>query len=189
MKRNFRKPLVIMTPKSLLRHRLAVSSVTELANGTFQPVLDEAAAPAGSRGVDPDHISRLVLCSGKVYYELFAERERRQCTTVALIRVEQLAPLPVESLRDILARYAQVEDVVWVQEEPRNMGAWSFMHEHLPALLQPRQSLRYVGRKAQASPATGLQRSHQQEQAAILDQALTLSVEEHSLSLSGPKAS
>lgn len=174
MKRSFRKPLVIMTPKSLLRHQLAVSSVAELANGSFQPILDERAAPTGSLGADHDHASRLVLCSGKVYYELFAERERRRCKEVALIRVEQLFPLCVDPLKELLARYAHVEDVVWVQEEPRNMGAWSFMHEHLPALLQPGQSLRYVGRRAQASPATGLQKNHQQEQAAVLDQALTL---------------
>lgn len=174
MKRSFRKPLVIMTPKSLLRHKLAVSSVAELAHGSFQPILDERASPARSLGADPDQVSRLVLCSGKIYYDLFAEREQRRSNQVAIARVEQLFPLCAEPFRDLLVRYMHVEDVVWVQEEPRNMGAWSFMHGHLPALLQPSQSLRYVGRKAQASPATGLQKSHQQEQAAVLDQALTL---------------
>jgi len=166
MKRDFRKPLVVMTPKSLLRHRLAVSSVADLAEGTFHEVLDEAAT------LDPQGVTRLLLCSGKVYYDLLAERERRGRTDAAVVRVEQLYPLPDEAVTAVLARYERATDVAWVQEEPRNMGAWGFMHEHLPALLRPDQSLRYAGRDAQATPAVGAQKIHQQEQAELLEQAL-----------------
>jgi 2-oxoglutarate dehydrogenase E1 component len=172
MKRSFRKPLVVMTPKSLLRHRLAVSSVADLAEGGFHEVLDESAAPVASAVSDPRQVTRLLLCSGKVYYDLVSERERRQCHNVAIVRVEQLYPLPEEALQEIFTRYEHTADVVWVQEEPRNMGAWSFMHEYLPPLLCPHQSLRYVGRTAQASPAVGLQKVHQQEQSALLETAL-----------------
>lgn len=172
MKRSFRKPLVVMTPKSLLRHRLAVSSVADLAEGGFHEVLDESAAPVALAVSDPRQVTRLLLCSGKVYYDLVSERERRQCHNVAIVRVEQLYPLPEEALQEIFTRYEHAADVVWVQEEPRNMGAWSFMHEYLPPLLRPHQSLRYVGRTAQASPAVGLQKVHQQEQSALLETAL-----------------
>jgi 2-oxoglutarate dehydrogenase E1 component len=166
MKRNFRKPLVVMTPKSLLRHRLAVSSTVDLAEGTFREVLDDTAS------LDPRHVTRLLLCSGKVYYDLLAEREQRGSAETAIVRVEQLYPLPDEELTEVLVRYKYATDVVWVQEEPRNMGAWSFIHEHLPALLRPGQSLRYVGRDEQAAPAVGSQKIHQQEQAALVAEAL-----------------
>ena len=166
MKRSFRKPLVIMTPKSLLRHRLAVSSVTDLVEGSFHEVLDD------STTADPQQVAHVLLCSGKVYYDLLAEREQRQRSDVAIVRVEQLYPFPDEQLIEILTRYEQATDIVWVQEEPRNMGAWSFMYERLPTLLRPRQALRYAGRKPQASPATGSQRLHHQEQAALVEQAL-----------------
>ncbi|MBI3301759.1 MAG: 2-oxoglutarate dehydrogenase E1 component [Deltaproteobacteria bacterium] len=167
MKRNFRKPLVVMTPKSLLRHRLAVSSVEDLAEGSFHEILDETAP------IDPWQVTRLLLCSGKVYYDLLAERERRGRADAAIVRIEQLYPLPDEVLTELLVRYERAKDVVWVQEEPRNMGAWSFMQERLQALLRSRQSLWYAGRDAQASPAVGSQKIHQQEQAAVLEQALT----------------
>ncbi|MBI3801124.1 MAG: hypothetical protein HY268_29655, partial [Deltaproteobacteria bacterium] len=168
MKRDFRKPLVVMTPKSLLRHRLAVSSVQDLAEGTFQEVVDEASP------LDPQQITRLLLCSGKVYYDLLTERERRGRADIAIIRVEQLYPFPAEELLEVLARYQRATEVVWVQEEPRNMGAWSFMYERVPTLLRPSQSLRYVGRHEQAAPAVGSQKIHQQEQTALLDQALAV---------------
>jgi 2-oxoglutarate dehydrogenase E1 component len=174
MKRNFRKPLVVMTPKSLLRHRLAVSSVADLAEGGFHEVLDEDAAPAGTPRVDPQHVSRLLLCSGKVYYDLLPEREKVQRADIAIVRVEQLYPFPDEHLGRILSRYERATDVVWVQEEPRNMGAWGFMLDRLPALLRPHQSLRYVGRDKQASPATGSQKIHQQEQAELVARALAV---------------
>ncbi len=166
MKRDFRKPLVVMTPKSLLRHRLAVSSVTDLAEGAFHEVLEEPANP------DPRQVTRLLLCSGKVYYDLLAERERRGRANTAIVRIEQLYPFPTEELTETLTRYERAMDIVWVQEEPHNMGAWSFMYEHVPTLLRPGRSLRYAGRNAQAAPAVGSQKIHQQEQAALLEQAL-----------------
>jgi 2-oxoglutarate dehydrogenase E1 component len=166
MRRDFRKPLAVMTPKSLLRHRLAVSSVTDLAEGSFHEVLDDPATLA------PQQVTHLLLCSGKVYYDLLTERERHGTSAAAIVRVEQLYPFPDEELSEVLNRYAHATDVVWVQEEPRNMGSWSFVHEHLPALLRPGQSLRYAGRREQAAPAVGSQKIHQQEQATLLAKAL-----------------
>jgi 2-oxoglutarate dehydrogenase E1 component len=168
MKRDFRKPLVVMTPKSLLRHKLAVSSVTDLADGMFREVIDESVA------ISPDHVKRVLFCSGKVYYDLFAERERRQLTDTALVRIEQLYPFPRKVVRDVLQRYAKAKAVAWVQEEPRNMGAWGFVLENLSTLLFPDLSLRYIGRGAQASPAVGAQKIHQQEQMHLVEQALAV---------------
>jgi 2-oxoglutarate dehydrogenase complex dehydrogenase (E1) component-like enzyme len=165
MKRDFRKPLIVMTPKSLLRHRLAVSSVADLAEGAFHEVLDEPAPLA------PARVTRLLLCSGKVYYDLLTEREQRGLTDVTITRVEQLYPFPAEELNEVVTRYQQAAEVVWVQEEPRNMGSWSFVHERLSPLLRSGQSLRYAGRDEQASPAVGSQKIHQQEQLELIDQA------------------
>jgi 2-oxoglutarate dehydrogenase E1 component len=172
MKRKFRKPLVVMTPKSLLRHKLAISSVTELVDGAFHEVLAETAAPKTIVTVKAAEVHHLLFCSGKVYYDLLVERERRQQSDAAIIRLEQLYPFPEKQLQAVFDRYPQAKDVVWVQEEPRNMGAWTFVSERLPALLRAAQSLRYAGRNAQASPAVGFQKIHQQEQMALVDQAL-----------------
>jgi 2-oxoglutarate dehydrogenase E1 component len=172
VKRDFRKPLVVMTPKSLLRHKLAVSPVADLADGAFYEVLDEPTAPPTAVTVDAAKVKHVLCCSGKVYYDLIAERERRQQSDVAIVRLEQLYPFPIKQLQAVFARYPQAQDVVWVQEEPRNMGAWTFIHEHLPSLLQGQQRLRYAGRNAQASPAVGFQKVHQQEQTALLNLAL-----------------
>jgi 2-oxoglutarate dehydrogenase complex dehydrogenase (E1) component-like enzyme len=117
-------------------------------------------------------VKQLLLCSGKVYYDLLAEREKRGRSDVAIVRLEQLYPLPERHLTEVLNRYAQANDVVWVQEEPRNMGAWTFMLEHLSPLLRSRQTLRYAGRRAQASPAVGYQKIHQQQQTQLLNEAL-----------------
>src|SRR5262249_51615903 len=173
VRRDFRKPLIVFTPKSLLRHKLAVSSVVDLAEGTFHEILDEAAAPVTAVRINASKVKHLLLCSGKVYYDLLIERERGRHEENAIVRVEQLYPFPQQALLEILACYPQAKDVAWVQEEPRNMGAWTFIHEHLPALLRADQSLRYAGRNAQASPAVGFQKVHQQEQSALLSQALT----------------
>ena len=172
MKRDFRKPLVVMTPKSLLRHKLAVSPVADLTDGTFHEVLDERFAPPTAVTVDAVKVKHVLCCSGKVYYELLAERERRQQSDVTIVRLEQLYPFPVKQLQELFAHYPQACDVVWVQEEPRNMGAWMFIHEYLPSLLQEKQTLRYAGRNPQASPAVGFQKIHQQEQSALIDLAL-----------------
>jgi 2-oxoglutarate dehydrogenase E1 component len=164
MRRTFRKPLIVMTPKSLLRHKLAVSSVADLTDGRFFEVMDEA------HSLDPKCVTRLRFCSGKVYYDLATERERKQLTDTAIVRIEQLYPFPRQAVEEVLKRYPKATDVAWVQEEPRNMGAWGFMVEYLAALVPP--SLRYIGRTAQASPAVGAQKIHQQEQARLVEQAL-----------------
>ncbi len=172
VKRDFRKPLVVMTPKSLLRYKLAVSPVADFVDGVFHEVLDEPSAPPTAVTVDAAQVKHVLCCSGKVYYDLIAERERRQQRDVVIVRLEQLYPFPAQQIQAVFARYPQAQDVVWVQEEPRNMGAWTFIHEHLPSLLQGQRMLRYAGRNAQASPAVGFQKVHQQEQTALLNLAL-----------------
>jgi 2-oxoglutarate dehydrogenase E1 component len=160
--RSFRKPLVIMSPKSLLRHKRAISRLQDFTSGHFQEVLD-----------DPDGLPNaevLLFCSGQVYYDLLQERERRHATGTAIIRIEQLYPFPEPQLRAVLDRHTQFQTAVWVQEESRNRGAWSFMREYMPAILG-RKTLRYAGRKASASPATGSFTQHQRELAAILNEA------------------
>jgi len=157
----FRKPLVLMTPKSLLRHTLAVSGLKDLTTGSFLEVLD-----------DPDKIKspeRLIFCSGKIFYELLQERRDKKATDTAIIRIEQLFPFPLEQLQKVLQPFKTIQKWRWVQEEPQNMGAWSFISPRLEPLLT--HSLEYVGRKASASTATGYPDLYKKEQAAILDKA------------------
>jgi len=161
-----RKPLVVFTPKSLLRLPAAVSTLDELVTGTFREVLDDV-EPA-----DPASVQRLVVCSGKVYYELAAFRAEAGAANVALARVEQFYPFPKDSLTALLAKYADVRDVVWAQEEPKNMGAWSFFAERAAECLQPDQKLRYVGRPRASSPATGSHKRHVVEQQALATEAI-----------------
>jgi 2-oxoglutarate dehydrogenase E1 component len=165
MHRTFRKPLVIMSPKSLLRHRLAVSPLDAFTSGTFEPVLSEVDA------IDPSAVRRVVLCTGKVYYDLLVARREREIHDVALVRVEQLYPFAAPELGAELRRYSAAAEVYWTQEEPRNMGAWTFMESRLRPLLAGRE-LAYVGRDEAASPATGSYKLHQTEQAEIVDRAL-----------------
>ncbi|MDQ3733759.1 MAG: multifunctional oxoglutarate decarboxylase/oxoglutarate dehydrogenase thiamine pyrophosphate-binding subunit/dihydrolipoyllysine-residue succinyltransferase subunit, partial [Actinomycetota bacterium] len=156
------RPLIVMTPKSLLRHKAAVSSVAEFTEGRFFPVLDDP----GVRGepLDRAAVTRVLLCSGKVAYDLGAERDRRRAGTVALLRVEQLYPLPIGEINDVLATYPNATDLVWVQEEPANMGSWPFMALHLSEGLPEGSSLRRISREAAASPATGSHSIHDREQ-------------------------
>ena len=160
-----KRPLIVMTPKSLLRHPRATSPVRDLASGSFQRVIDDAAA-------DPARVRRLVLCTGKVYYDLVAAREKATVDDVALVRVELLYPFPAEELRDVFTRYAPECEVAWVQEEPRNMGAWLHMSTRLEALLEGRRP-RYVGRPDRASPAEGYANTHEQEQQRIVREAIS----------------
>ncbi len=165
--RNYRKPLVVMTPKSLLKHRLAVSTVDDLANGTFHPVIDD------ERIKDRSQVKRIVLCSGKVYYELFQTLEDLEEQRIAVIRLEQLYPFPAEELRAALDSYGEkAMDLVWCQEEPRNMGAWQHIVECLEDVTEVRP--RYVGRRRSASPATGSKKVHKKEQSALVEEATTL---------------
>jgi 2-oxoglutarate decarboxylase len=164
-----RRPLIAFTPKSLLRHKAAVSDVDEFTSGTFQPVLgDPAVTRSGGElhSLDPAKVRRVLLCSGKIYYELAAARADRQRTDVAIVRLEQLYPLPVEALRGELARYPQAE-LVWVQEEPANQGAWPFIALNLPEHLAGRPLLRAT-RRASASPAVGSQSVHEAQQRDVV---------------------
>ncbi len=160
-----RKPLVVFTPKSLLRHKLCVSSVEDFTTGTFSPVLPDGAAPA------PEQVKRVLLCSGKVYYDLFQARQERGVTDTAIVRLEQLYPMPAAEVRAALAQYPNAEDFAWVQEEPANQGAWSFVAlnllEHLDGL-----RLRRISRPAAAAPAVGSAKMHEVEQSALIEAAL-----------------
>jgi 2-oxoglutarate dehydrogenase E1 component len=170
--RNYRKPLVIMSPKSLLRFRPSFSPLAELVDGGFQRVIDDPRLPGGE-GPLPG-ITRVLLCSGKVYYDLDAAREQQGRRDVAIVRVEQLYPFDRtgEAIEAALARYPEARDLRWVQEEPRNMGAWHFM---LPRLLElaPDRKLRFVGRPESASPATGSSEAHKMEVAQLLADAFS----------------
>ncbi len=163
MRRNFRKPLVLMTPKSLLRHKLAVSPIEELTDGRFQEVLDDT-------HVDPAKVRRVLLCSGKVYYDLVERRADLEAADAAVVRVEQFYPFPVQPLERVLARYRKAREWVWVQEESLNMGGWAFMEPRLRAL---GHAPKYVGRDASASPATGSRQIHLREQRELVEAALT----------------
>ena len=168
--RNFRKPLILMTPKSLLRHKLAVSKLADFSGDSyFQRVIPETEA------LDGKAVKRVVLCTGKVYYDLYEERQKRSLTDVALVRVEQLYPFPGDALAAELKKYPQAE-VIWCQEEPQNMGAWTFADRRIEAVLtglgQKAQRPVYVGRPDAAAPATGLLKRHNAEQAKLVDEAL-----------------
>jgi 2-oxoglutarate dehydrogenase E1 component len=163
-------PLVIMTPKSLLRHPLAGAKLEELAHGTFQPVIDDQMALAHA-----DTIKRLVLCTGKMAIDLLAHESRPQAEDVAIVRVELLYPFPENELAQVLANYQHLREIVWVQEEPRNMGAWSYMSPHLAALvgrLDSNMTVQVLARSEQSSPATGITDVYQAEQQEIIAAAL-----------------
>jgi 2-oxoglutarate dehydrogenase E1 component len=160
--------LIVFTPKSLLRHPRAVSALHDFTSGGFTEILSDPGA------TDNASISRVVFCSGKIYYDLLAAREERKVDHVALLRVEQLYPFAADQARDLLARYSPSAEVVWAQEEPRNMGPWHVLREYIQPLLgETRREVRYVGRSESASPATGSGKRHQQEQAEIVNDALT----------------
>lgn len=159
------RPLIVMSPKSLLRLPAAASTVDELVNGAFQTVIDDTAT-------DPDAVRRIVLCSGKFYYDLTAAERSPE---VALVRVEELYPFPTESLERVLARYTNLSEVIWAQEEPRNMGALSYIGPRLRVTVPRTIPLRHVSRPERASPAEGKASAHKTEQARLVEQALTLS--------------
>ncbi|MEO6226319.1 MAG: 2-oxoglutarate dehydrogenase E1 component [Thermomonas sp.] len=165
MRMSTRKPLVVMTPKSLLRHKLAVSTLDDLANGTFQRLIPDTTSSSKK-------VRRVVLCSGKVYYDLFEEAQKQGIKDVAVVRVEQLYPFPREQLVAELKRHASAKEVMWCQEEPQNQGAWYQIQHHLRACLQPSQVLDYAGRARSPSPAAGHMAEHVAEQAALVADAL-----------------
>ncbi|WP_455481962.1 2-oxoglutarate dehydrogenase E1 component [Bartonella sp. B35(2025)] len=179
IKRDFRKPLILMTPKSLLRHKRAVSSLNEMGLETnfHRLLLDDAECVKNSviKLKKDNKIRRVVLCTGKVYYDLYEEREKRGADDIYLLRVEQLYPFPAKVLVNVLSRFLQAE-IVWCQEEPKNMGAWSFIEPYLEWVLTHINAqysrARYAGRPASASPATGLMAKHLEQLAAFLEDAL-----------------
>jgi len=180
VRRPFRKPLILMTPKSLLRHKLCVSKMSEMATGsTFHRVLWDDGDPnlGGSLPEDNKKIKRVVLCTGKVYFDLFEEREKRGLKDVYIMRVEQPYPFPFHVMKQEMARFAHAE-IVWCQEEPKNMGAWTFIAPRIEQVLgdvdaKSKKPI-YAGRAEAASPATGLASQHKIEQQTLVDQALTV---------------
>ncbi len=162
-------PLVVLTPKSLLRHPLVASTPMELAEGRFRSVIDDSEARQRASSV-----RRLVLCSGKVYVDLVSSERRQSSSHVAICRVEQLAPFPRVALREVLDAYPSLEEVVWLQEEPENMGAWDWVRGQLEETIEERFSLRYIGRVRSASPSEGSGAWHQINQRKLVDEAFTL---------------
>lgn len=163
------RPMVVFTPKSLLRAKAAVSPVSDFTDETFRPVLPDPGV--GGEPLDDAAVRRVLLCSGKVTYDLFAQRETDGTADTAVVRVEQLYPLPAEQIREALERYPNASDVVWVQEEPANMGAWQFMAVNLPEHLPSGRSLRRISRRASASPAVGSAKVHEMEQKQLVAEA------------------
>jgi len=179
VKRNFRKPLINMSPKSLLRNKLCVSTFKEMSNGSeFHRLLwdDAQYRPEVSqiKLLNDKNIKRVIICSGKVYYDLFEAREELGRNDIYLLRIEQLYPYPDDGIQEELSRFKNAE-MVWCQEEPKNMGAWTFINpfieESLIAIKAKQTRLKYVGRPAAASTATGIAAKHKREQQAIIDDA------------------
>jgi 2-oxoglutarate dehydrogenase E1 component len=166
--RPMRKPLIVMTPKSLLRHPLAVSSLEELAEGVFHNVIDEI------DDIEPSKVKRVVMCSGKVYYDLLEQRRKDEQTDVAIIRIEQLYPFPHAEIDQVVSKFTHVKDWVWCQEEPQNQGAWYCSQHHFWSSLPKAATLTYAGRQASASPAVGYISVHNQQQKDLVDDALTI---------------
>ena len=166
MMRAFRKPLVIMSPKSMLRHKESVSSLEQLSEGTFQPVIPE------TDELDPHHVQRVVFCSGKVYYDLRAARRERGIQDVAIVRIEQLYPFPHEDYKAQIVKYEGASQIVWCQEEPGNQGAWHRIQHYLLRHMLPHQKLAYALRPSSASPAAGYLALHTEQQKAVIEAAL-----------------
>jgi 2-oxoglutarate dehydrogenase E1 component len=158
-----KKPVVLMTPKSLLRHPMATSNTKELAEGKFQPFIS-----------DPEvkDAERLVICSGKVYYDLLKYRQENEIKDVAIARLEQFYPFPDKDIAEQLKTFKKVKEIIWCQEEPKNMGAWTFVAPRFMDLLEDGQKLNYAGRQASASPAAGQKKVHEAEQEALIEDAM-----------------
>jgi 2-oxoglutarate dehydrogenase E1 component len=158
-------PLIVFTHKGLLRHPLVASAVGELTDGAWQPVMDDAEVE------DPKSVTSLMLCSGRVYVDLVSSQLRKQIPSVGIARLEQLYPFPKDALDGVLDRYSSLERLIWVQEEPLNMGAWNYLHPRLRQLTEDRYPLHYVGRPESSSPAEGSSTSYRANQQALIEQA------------------
>jgi len=166
MLRNCRKPLIVMTPKSLLRNKECTSSLEDLARGCYQRALAEV------DDIDPAAVKHIFLCSGKIYYELIARRRSDNRSDFAIIRVEQLYPFPGPELNHILRVYKAAKDLVWLQEEPKNQGAWDFVKPRIPAMLKKDWRLHYIGRESSSAPAVGSAKLHGAQQSQLIDEAM-----------------
>lgn len=167
------RPMIIMTPKSLLRHPLAASPVEDLADGSFCPIVEQQGL-----GETPDKVERLVFCSGKMAIDLqeATMKSEESLDFLHIIRVEEIYPFPVREIRDVISRYPNAKEIVWVQEEPKNMGAWTYIEPRLEAVTSNRLNVRYIGRRRRSSPAEGNPTAHKQEQARIIHDALSRDV-------------
>ncbi len=161
-----KKPLIIMSPKSLLRHKLATSRTDDLVDGGYKPLIPDTEVE------DKENINRLIICSGKVYYDLYQYRNKNNLNNIAIARLEQFYPFPDHDVSDLLDAYSSVNDIVWCQEEPRNMGGWVFVRPRIETLLNEGQALRYAGRQASASPAAGQHKIHVAEQEMLIKDAM-----------------
>jgi len=170
MLRNYRKPLVVMTPKSLLRHKMSVSPLSDLSEGRFHTVIPDTLA------ADADKVTRVVFCSGKVYYDLAEAREVHGLSKIALIRIEQLYPFPIDEYAASIERYTNANEIVWCQEEPENQGAWYQIRHRLQEPLAEDKTLFYAGRPGAAAPASGIFKVHLQQQQALVEAALDFKV-------------
>jgi 2-oxoglutarate dehydrogenase E1 component len=165
MVRNLRKPLIILTPKSLLRNKDATSPLSEFTKGAFQTIIPEQGE------LKNDKVKRVVACSGKVYYDLVKKREEKGHDDVAIVRVEQLYPFPHKAFSTELKKYPNATEVMWCQDEPQNQGAWFFVQHYLHENMADGQKLGYSGRTASASPAVGYSHLHQEQQKALVEGA------------------
>jgi len=164
--RQYRKPLIVMSPKSLLRHKLAVSSLADLTDRQFLPIIGEI------DDIDPYHVTRLILCSGKVYYDLLEARREAKLSHIAIIRIEQLYPFPNDCFKAEIDKFPNVELVVWCQEEPKNQGAWYQSKHHFYEIIDDNIPIMYAGRLPCAAPAVGNYKTHLNEQKAVVHTAL-----------------
>lgn len=158
--RPLKKPLVVFTPKGLLRHPACISTLQDLSQGYFHEILDDPASPKKAR--------KVALCSGRIYYDILAEREKLAFDDLAIIRIEQLYPLDIETLNGVIKSYPSMKECIWVQEEPSNMGAWNFIRPILREVLPQNMEPHYIGRTRSASPAVGSHAAHKREHASIM---------------------
>ncbi len=168
MIRNCRKPLIVMTPKSLLRHKLCISTLEDLTRGEFQWVLPEI------DNIKPAKVERVIVCYGKLYYELLEARRLNRIDNIALLRIEQLYPLPGDQLDALLRQYKKTNNLIWCQEEPKNQGGWDFCKLRIPAFIHSRWQLNYIGREPSSAPAVGSARLHSKQQHELINQALNI---------------
>jgi 2-oxoglutarate dehydrogenase E1 component len=171
MIRPYRKPLILFTPKSLLRHKESVSPLEEFANDRFRPVNEDWDA----QEIEPEKVERVIFCSGKVFYDLRVARREQGVPNLPLVRIAQLYPFPHDDFRAQIERYKKATEIVWCQEEPRNQGAWRHIQHYLLRHLLAHQKLFYAGRESSASPAPGYKQLHDKQQKELVEQALTMS--------------